>query len=92
MTRKILRAVLALVNRAPHPNAARVYINWLLSKEGQTYFSKSQGYPSRRVDVPTEGLNPAYISVEGYWANLTEDTVKFKRGTVIPFVTQVLGN
>ena len=27
---------LSIFNRAPHPNAAKVYINWLLSKEGQT--------------------------------------------------------
>jgi ABC-type Fe3+ transport system substrate-binding protein len=26
----------SLVNRAPHPNAARVLINWLPSREGQT--------------------------------------------------------
>jgi iron(III) transport system substrate-binding protein len=26
----------SLVNRAPHPNAAKVLINWLLSREGQT--------------------------------------------------------
>ena len=89
---ELANAVLALVNKAPHPNAARVYINWLLSKEGQTYFSKSQGYPSRRVDVPTDHLTPAYLPVEGYWANLTEEAVRFKRGTVMPFVTQVLGN
>jgi ABC-type Fe3+ transport system substrate-binding protein len=25
----------SLVNRAPHPNAAKVLINWLLSREGQ---------------------------------------------------------
>ena len=26
----------SLINRAPHPNAAKVLINWLLSREGQT--------------------------------------------------------
>ena len=26
---------MSLVNRAPHPNAAKVFINWLLSREGQ---------------------------------------------------------
>jgi ABC-type Fe3+ transport system substrate-binding protein len=26
----------SLINRAPHPNAAKVLINWLLSQEGQT--------------------------------------------------------
>ena len=24
-----------LMNRAPHPNAAKVFINWLLSRKGQ---------------------------------------------------------
>ena len=28
-------SVLALINRAPHPNAARVFINWYLSRQGQ---------------------------------------------------------
>ncbi|HKZ51209.1 MAG TPA: extracellular solute-binding protein, partial [Dehalococcoidia bacterium] len=43
---------ITLVNKAPHPNAAKIYINWLLSKEGQTVFARSQGYSSRRLDVP----------------------------------------
>jgi iron(III) transport system substrate-binding protein len=41
----------ALMDRAPHPNAATVYINWLLSKEGQMDYVKS-GRNSRRLDVP----------------------------------------
>jgi iron(III) transport system substrate-binding protein len=45
---------LALFNRAPHPNAAKVYINWLLSKEGQTDFAQVNGYISARLDVPTD--------------------------------------
>lgn len=39
-----------LVNRAPHPNAARVYINWLLSKDGQEAWVKVPRN-SRRTDV-----------------------------------------
>ena len=27
---------LSYFNRAPHPNAAKVAVNWLLSREGQT--------------------------------------------------------
>jgi iron(III) transport system substrate-binding protein len=49
----------ALFNRAPHPNAARVYINWLLSQEGQTAFTRELGYVSGRVDVPPDHL-PAW--------------------------------
>jgi iron(III) transport system substrate-binding protein len=39
-----------LVDKAPHPNAAAVYINWLLSKAGQTEWVKVPRV-SRRVDV-----------------------------------------
>ncbi|HLY67400.1 MAG TPA: extracellular solute-binding protein [Chloroflexota bacterium] len=50
---------LALANRAPHPNAAKVFINWLLSQEGSAAFSKTAGYPSTRADVPTDQM-PAW--------------------------------
>ncbi len=53
----------ALVNRPPHPNAARVFINWLLSREGQIAFQKIMSQPgdprdSRRVDVPKDHIPP----------------------------------
>ena len=41
----------ALMANAPHPNAAKVYINWLLSKAGQTDWGKI-GADSRRIDIP----------------------------------------
>jgi iron(III) transport system substrate-binding protein len=46
----------AVVNRPPHPNAAKVYLNWLLSRDGQTEVSKANGHPSRRLDVSTDHL------------------------------------
>ncbi len=49
---------LALVNRAPHPNAARLLINWILSKEGATLLSKTFGVQSGRFDVPIDFLSP----------------------------------
>jgi iron(III) transport system substrate-binding protein len=54
---------LALMNRAPHPNAAKVFINWLLSSEGQTLFQKVISQPgdprdSRRIDVPKDHIPP----------------------------------
>ena len=33
---------LSLVNRAPHPNAAKVFINWLLSRRGQIALQQNQ--------------------------------------------------
>ena len=47
-----------LLSRAPHPNAAKVYINWLLTKKVQTRLSAATRQNSRRLDVP-----PAYPEV-----------------------------
>ena len=41
---------LAVLKNAPHPNASKVFVNWLLSKEGQTVFTKALGQPTRRFD------------------------------------------
>lgn len=41
-----------LVNRAPNPNAAKLFINWILTKEGQTLWAPAAAANSRRTDVP----------------------------------------
>lgn len=43
-----------VIKDAPHPNAAKVFLNWLLSKEGQAVFSRALGQPTRRLDVDTK--------------------------------------
>ncbi len=45
----------------PHPNAAVVFINWLLTREGQTAFVKGYGNPSARLDVSTAGIDPVFL-------------------------------
>ncbi len=45
-----------VINKPPHPNAVKVYLNWLLSREGQTAWVKGTRYVSRRLDVTREGL------------------------------------
>lgn len=51
----------SLINQAPHPNAAKVFLNWLLSKEGQAIYARTTGIPSSRLDVSTEGAEPMRI-------------------------------
>ena len=41
-----------LMNHAPHPNAARVFLNWFLSREGQSDFQTTSG---RFIDAGAEG-------------------------------------
>ncbi|MDP2644480.1 MAG: extracellular solute-binding protein [Desulfobacterales bacterium] len=56
---------MALLRNAPHPNATKIFINWLLTKEGQTVFSQAFGQPSARLDVSTEGMLPESIPQPG---------------------------
>jgi iron(III) transport system substrate-binding protein len=49
----------SLVNRAPHPNAAKLFVNWTASREGAQTLAQSLESLSLRVDVSHEGL-PAY--------------------------------
>lgn len=42
---------IVLINRAPHPSAARVFINWLLSREAQANYARTTKENSRRLDV-----------------------------------------
>jgi iron(III) transport system substrate-binding protein len=41
-----------LYTRAPHPNAAKLFINWLLSKDGGMAVTEYMRFNSRRADVP----------------------------------------
>ena len=51
-----------LIDRAPHINAAKVYINWLLSKQGQEAWVKVPRN-SRRMDV--EPAFPELTPIQG---------------------------
>ena len=78
-----------LLNRRPHPSAAAVFLNWLLTREGQTAWSKAMEHVSRRLDVPTDHLPPyiipppdaKFFSAEPrpgyrYWLSYTEENVQ----------------
>jgi iron(III) transport system substrate-binding protein len=62
----------AVFKNAPHPNAAKVFLNWLWSKDGQTAFVnafKDSTTPnSRRLDAPVidKDLYPDYANFDKY--------------------------
>ncbi|HEY2986917.1 MAG TPA: extracellular solute-binding protein [Candidatus Binatia bacterium] len=56
---------IALMKQAPHPRAAKVFINWFLSKDGQIAYQKIMNTPldqveSMREDIPKDPIPPAY--------------------------------
>jgi iron(III) transport system substrate-binding protein len=57
---------LAWLDRSPHPNASRVFINWLLSREGQMAVQRDgQVNDSLRVDISKSDLRPMARRKEG---------------------------
>jgi iron(III) transport system substrate-binding protein len=60
----------SLFKNAPHPAAAKVAINWLLSREGQDTYQRvfaqqNDIRQSMREDIPTDVIPPAYRRVKG---------------------------
>jgi ABC-type Fe3+ transport system substrate-binding protein len=60
----------SLFKNAPHPNAAKVAINWLLSQEGQNAYQEVFAQigdirQSMREDIPKEVIPPTYRRVQG---------------------------
>lgn len=48
---------LAIIKGTPHKNATHLFVNWLLSKEGQLAWSKADRRQSARVDIPIDHLD-----------------------------------
>src|SRR5262249_21287110 len=48
--------MVALLKDAPHPNAARLFINWIASKDGLEVFSRSRGEAPVRNDIDVSYL------------------------------------
>ena len=73
-----------------HPNATKLFINWLLTKEGQTVLAQSYGNPSMRLDVPTEGINQVFLKQPGEKLIMeTEESINFK-GQMLTISNQVI--
>jgi ABC-type Fe3+ transport system substrate-binding protein len=48
---------MAFMNKAPHPNAAKVFANWFLSRRGQIVYQESHGdRDSLRIDIPKDKI------------------------------------
>jgi len=53
---------MGLMNQGPHPNAAKVFINWFLSRKGQIALQNlgdvDDPANSRRIDIPKDSIPP----------------------------------
>ncbi len=49
----------ALMSNAPHPNAAKLFINWIASKEGLEIYADTRGGAPTRTDIDALKFMPA---------------------------------
>ena len=87
---------LTLINQAPHPNAAKVFVNWFLSREGQLNFQRAlaqaeEGGPdSLRTDIPKDDVLPKSRRVDGV-KYLDTDNQRDAMKPVMKLVEETLG-
>ena len=84
-----------LVNKAPHPNAARIFLNWLLSKEGQTFMQEGLLQQSAREDIPTKSMGAESLRQQGKKylmdPNDSERWVLEEQGKYLEMAQQIFG-
>ncbi len=71
----------ALFRNPPHPNAAKLFLNWAMTKEGGTLLSKAIGGQSARLDVPSDFLDPRFVrqpTGQKYFNTITEEDTRKK--------------
>jgi len=70
-------AYISHVNKAPHPNASRVFLNWLLSRKGQILWTEIRNTQSARIDTPVDHLiktgQPVRQPNVDYYDNIGEE-------------------
>jgi iron(III) transport system substrate-binding protein len=76
-------APVALTANAPHPNAAKLFMDWILSKEGQEAMVRVVGADSARPDIapakgnpPLSAFNPVFVDD---WDSFEKSTDEFKK-------------
>jgi ABC-type Fe3+ transport system substrate-binding protein len=92
---------LTVLKNPPHPNAAKVFINWLLSRDGQEVFSRGMGVGSRRFDVDTRWLKEYgvvaakdFLTLDQYhkYENQSEDKIYKIREPGAAMARKLLGS
>ena len=86
---------IVLPSQPPHPNAARVFVNWLLSREGQTVFQRAANTPnnseeSLRTDVPKDMVRSEVRRIDGVKYLLVDKPEYIEMGPIYQVVEQAL--
>jgi ABC-type Fe3+ transport system substrate-binding protein len=80
------------IDRAPHPNAMKLFVNWALSKEGQQLFIERAGTDSLRTDVDDSVVPPHYRIQGGvdYYVPFTDPDYVNQQGEMFNKLRQIM--
>jgi ABC-type glycerol-3-phosphate transport system substrate-binding protein len=85
---------LSLFNKAAHPNAAKLFVNWWLSKEGQSVAQKANPEDqSLRIDIPNDDVKPGTRRLPDVEYSFMDSQAEIvtNEGEMLAFMKQVLG-
>lgn len=72
-----------------NPNAATVFINWVLTAEGQTIYANAERSPAVRTDVKLENIDPIRVARPGDKVFWTDEKFYLAQGEVIKFNREI---
>jgi iron(III) transport system substrate-binding protein len=82
----VLSNPFVILKKAPHPNAAKLLVDYVNSKEGQTLMVEKSGYFTAREDVPippkVAQFSPPFSKIDIIpmdWKSITEKDIKNAR-------------
>lgn len=75
--------------KGPHPNAAKLFVSWLLTPEGQTTFLKDLHVASPRKDAPDFRLEALRVPAGRLIATSHEDDVEINRAFTEKFLPKL---
>ncbi len=86
-------AAVTMLKNAPHPNAAKLFANWMLTKEGGTFFSLAFGGQSGRVDVPTDHIDPSQLREPGVkYINSSNEEYALRQNDYLKLAQQIFAD
>jgi ABC-type Fe3+ transport system substrate-binding protein len=50
--------LVGLFRNAPHPNAAKLFVNWIASKDGLEVYARAAKWPTTRNDIDEKSFVP----------------------------------
>jgi iron(III) transport system substrate-binding protein len=84
--------IVSLWNQAPHPNAAKVFANWIATKEGTSTYGAIDGSAAVRTDLDSSTwLDPALIPKPGvdYFDTFEYNYVTQQRQPIAKFYASI---